>query len=55
MAAINDRDKLYKEFIEEKRHNQKIDKHSRYKTKRNLVTSQLRNAKKDFYNAFFEE
>ena len=53
LAAINERDKFYKEFIDEKNSDSKIDIHSRYKTKRNFVTSQLRKAKNDFYNAFF--
>ena len=55
MSAINERNKLYKEFIEEKSPDYKIDKFSSYKAKRNLVTSTLRKAKKTFYNAFFEE
>ena len=55
LAVINERNKHHNEFIEEKSHDSKIDKHSRYKTKRNLVTSQLRKANKYFYNAFFEE
>ena len=55
MAAINERNKLYKEFIEKKCPQSKIDKHNRYKTKRNLVTSRLRKANKDFYNDFLEE
>ena len=55
LAAINERNQLYKEFIDEKSPNLKIDKHCRFKTKRNLVTAQLRKAKKYFYNAFFEE
>ena len=55
LYGINERNKLYKDFIEEQSPDLKIDKHSRYKTKRNLVTSQLRKAKKYFYNAFFEE
>ena len=33
----------------------KIDKHSTYKAKRNLVTSRLRKAKKDYYNTIFDE
>ena len=55
MSAINERNKLYKEFIEEKSPDSKIDKYNTYKAKRNLVTSRLRKAKKDYYNAFFEE
>ena len=55
MSAINERNKLYKEFIEEKCPDSKPDMYSAYKAKRNLVTSRLRKAKKDFYNAFFEE
>ena len=39
MTAINERNKLYKEFLEDKHPDSKIDKHNSYKTKRNLVTS----------------
>ena len=46
MSAINERNKLYKECIEEKRPDFKIDKYSTYKAKRKLVTSNLRKAKK---------
>ena len=52
IAAINERNKLYKEFLEEKTPDSKIDKHNIYKTKRNLLTSRLRKAKK-YYNDFF--
>ena len=55
MPVINERNKLYKEFIEEKSPDSKIYKHNTYKAKRNLVTSRLRKAKKDYYNTFFEE
>ena len=55
MFAINERNKLYKEFIEEKRPDSIIDKYNSYKVKRNLVTSRLRKAKKYYYNTFFEE
>ena len=46
IAAINERNKLYKEFLEDKNPDSKIDKHNIYKTKRNLLTSRLRKAKK---------
>ena len=55
MSDINERNKLYKEFIEEKSPDSKIDKYNTYKAKRNLVTSRLRKAEKDFHTAFFEE
>ena len=55
MSAINERNKLYKDFMKKKSPDSKIYKHSTYKAKRNLVTSQLRKAKQYFYNAFFEE
>ena len=47
MSAINERNKLYKEFIEEKDPDSKIYKYNTYKAKRNFVTSRLRKAKKD--------
>ena len=53
IAAINERNKLYKEFLEEKHPDSKIDKHNTYKTKRNLLTSRLRKAKKDYCNDIF--
>ena len=55
LAAINERDKFYKEFLKEKGPDLKMEKHNKYKTKRNLVTSRLRKAKKDFYNAFLRK
>ena len=54
IAAIKERNKLYKAFLEETNPDSKIDKHNRYKTKRNLLTSRLQKAKKDYYNDFFE-
>ena len=54
MSAINERNKFYKEFIEEKDPDSKIDKYNTYKAKRNFVTSRLRKANKD-NNTFFEE
>ena len=51
IAAVNERNKLHKEFLEEKNPDPKIDKHNRYKAKRNLLTSRLRKAKN--YNEFF--
>ena len=53
LAAINEWNKFHKEFLEEKGPDSKIEKHNKYKTKRNLVTSRMRKAKKSFYNAFF--
>ena len=55
MSAINERNKFYKGFIEEKRPDSKIDKYNSYKAQRNIVTSRRRKAKKDYYNTFFEE
>ena len=46
MSAIHEQNKLYKEMIEEKRPDSRIDKYNSYKAKRNLVTSRLRKAKK---------
>ena len=54
MFAINERNKLYKEFIEEKCPDSKLDIYSAYKAKRNLVTSRLRKANQYFSNAYFE-
>ena len=55
VAAMNEGNKLFKEFIEEKSLDSKFDKPNKYKIKRNLVTSALRKAKKDYYNDFLEE
>ena len=48
-----ERDKLYKDFLEEKNPILRHEKHKYYKQKRNLVTSQLRKAKREYFNAFF--
>ena len=53
IAAINERNQFYKEFLEEKNPDSKIVKHNRYKTKRNILTSRLRKSKNDYYNDFF--
>ena len=53
--AINERNQIYKEFIEEKNPDSKNNKYSTYKAKRNLVTSRLRKAKKDYYHIFFKK
>ena len=55
IAAINERNKLYKEFLEETDPDSNIDKHNIYKTKRNLLTSRLRKATKYYYNDFFKQ
>ena len=55
MPAINGRNKLYKEFIEEQIIDSKIDKYNTYKAKRNLVTTRLRKAKNDYYNTFLKK
>ena len=41
-------------FSKKKNPDSKIDKHNGYKTKRNILTSRLRKAKKDYYNEYFE-
>ena len=50
-----ERKKLLKDFLEEKYHILRQEKHQFYKIKINLVTSQLRKAKKEYFNNFFEE
>ena len=55
LTAIYERNKLYKEFIEEKSPDSKIEKHNKYKTKRNLVTSRMRKAKNDFIMPFLKK
>ena len=52
---MSERDKLYTDFFKENNSTLRFEKHLLYKTKRNLVTSQLRKAKKEYFNAFFEE
>ena len=46
ISAINERNKRYKEFIEERNPDSKTDKYNTYKANRNRVTSRLRKAKK---------
>ena len=53
LVAMSERDKLHTSFFKEKNQNLRFEKHQLYKTKRNLVTSQLRKAKKEYFNAFF--
>ena len=55
LAAMFERDKLHKDFLDEKNPILRLEKHQFYKTKRNLVTSQLRKAKREYFNSFFEE
>ena len=52
---MSERDKLYKDFRSDKISYMRVEKHNAYKAKRNLVTSNMRKAKKDYFNAFFEE
>ena len=54
LSAMVERDKLCKDFLDEKCPTIRSEKHLMYKTKRNQVTSQLRKAKKDFYNNLFQ-
>ena len=46
LAAVFERDKLYKDYLEETDPILRHEKHQFYKAKRNLVTSQLRKANK---------
>ena len=55
IEAMSERDKLHKDFLTETNPTVRNEKHQFYKTKRNMVTSQLRNAKKEYFNDFFEE
>ena len=55
LASMSDRDKLYKAFLNEKDPTIRATFHKTYKLKRNSVTSQLRKAKKHYFNLFFEE
>ena len=54
MSSIKEGNKLYKAFIEEKNPDSKIDKYNTYKAKRNLITSNLRKAKRKC-RCLFEE
>ena len=49
ISDINERNKLYKEYIEEKNPDSKTDKYNTYKANRNRVTSRAKKAKKDYY------
>ena len=53
LVGMFERNKLHKDFLEEKNLIFRNEKHKLYKAKRNLVTSQLRKAKKEFFNSFF--
>ena len=52
---MSERDKLYKDFLSEQNPILRPEKHQLYKTKINLVTSQLRKVKKEYFNAFFKK
>ena len=55
LTSMYERDKLYTEFLDDKYPSSREEKHKIYKIKRNSVTSQLRKARKCYFNAFFEE
>ena len=55
LSSMYERDKLYKDFLDEKDPSSREEKHKIFKIKRNSVTSQLRKARKGYFNAFFEE
>ena len=55
LASINDRDKLYKEFTKEIDPILKSELHTRYKRKRNMIVTLLRQSKKQYFAAYFEE
>ena len=55
MFAINERNKIYKEFSEEKNPDSKNYKYNTYKEKRNLVTSRLKKAKQYYIIPFFKK
>ena len=54
LVDMFEKDRLHKDFLEENNPISRAEKHRFYKTKINLVTSQLRKAKKEYFNAFFE-
>ena len=54
LLAMLERNKLLKDFLEEKYPILRQEKHQFYKININLVTSQLRKAKKEYFNYFFE-
>ena len=55
LVAMFERNKLHKDFLDERNSIIRNENYENYKTKRNLVTSQLRKAKKKYFNNFFEE
>ena len=55
LVAMLERNKLLKDFLEEKDPILRQEKHQFYQIKINLITSQLRKAKKEYFNYFFEE
>ena len=52
---MTERNKLHKDFVLEKNHILRQEMYVIYKAKRNLVTSKLRKAKREYFNAFFKE
>ena len=55
LVAMSERNKLHKKNLLEKNHILRQEMYVIYKAKRNLVTSKLRKAKKEYFNAFFQE
>ena len=55
LKSMASRDKCYQEFFDESDQTLKLTKFNTYKSKRNMVTTLLRNAKKKYYSDFFLE
>ena len=55
LKSIKDRDFTHKTFLKEKDIKQKEDIFNNYKIKRNLIKILIRQSKRDYYIAFFEE
>ena len=55
LNSINSRDNLHKDFLKENDPNLKASKFEAYKLKRNLLTTLIRQSKKDYYSKFFLE
>ena len=55
LVAMSERNKLHKDFLLEKNPILRQEMYVIYKVKRNLVTSNLRKANKEYFNAFFKK
>ena len=55
LTTMYERDKLYSEFLDDKNPTSREEKHKIFKIKRNSVTTQLRKARKGYFNVYLKK